>query len=106
MRIAIVRGGGVAGLTSRTRLDSETLPPPDAEALQERVRSSGLLSPAERPARPPRHPDELAYAVKVEEGGTERTHRFGEDDLPEEVRSLLEWIDARPECEHEVGPPG
>ena len=106
MKIAIVRGGGVAGLASKTRLDSDALSVPDAEAFEERVRSSGLLTMEDRPNRAPRHPDELLYAVTVDDGERERTHSFAEDDLTEGMRSLVEWVDARPESDHEVGPPG
>jgi hypothetical protein len=38
--------------------------------------------------------------------GEQITHRFGEEDLPDEVRSLVEWVDARPESERELGKGG
>ena len=106
MKVAIVRGGGVAGLTSRTRLAADALPEEDARQLDERVRAAQLLAKPEAQAQPPRHADELSYAVTVDDGEEKRTHRFSEGDLPEEVRSLIEWVDAHPEGEHEVGPPG
>jgi len=106
MRIAIVRGGGVAGVTSRACLNSDALPPADAEALEERLRESGLLEMPEGPRRRPRHPDELLYAIIVEEGGTQRTLRFTDENLPDAVRSLVEWVDGRSESEHGIGPPG
>jgi hypothetical protein len=106
MKVAIVRGGGVAGLTSRTRLTSEALPAADSEAFEKRVRESGLLTMPEEPARRPQHPDELLYAITVEEGDLERTLRFTDEGLPEAVRSLVDWVDGRPEAEHGAGPPG
>jgi hypothetical protein len=106
MKVAIVRGGGVAGLTSRTRLAADALPDDDARQLGERVRESQLLAKSEAQAQPPRHADQMMYSVTVDDGERERTHRFSEEDLPEEVRSLIEWVDAHPEREHEVGPPG
>jgi len=96
----------VAGLTSRTRLASAALPDDEAKQLEERVRESQLLARPAAQARPSRHADQLSYAVTVDDGGRERTHRFVEDDLPDEVRSLIEWVDEHPAREHEVGPPG
>lgn len=106
MRVAIVRGGGVAGLTSKTRLASEALDAGDAENLAERVHASRLLVEPEAQPRPARGADQLLYSVTVDDGERERTHRFTEESLPEGVRSLIEWVDAHPEHEHEVGPPG
>ena len=106
MKVAIVRGGGVAGLTTRTRLAAEALPEGEAKALDERVRESGLLSRPETPRRSPRHADELLYSVTVEDGERERTLRFTEESLPDEVRSLIEWVDAHPKGERELHRPG
>jgi hypothetical protein len=102
MKVAIVRGGGVAGLTSRTRLDSAALPPADVATLEQRVRRAGLLAEQAEGGGAPGHPDAQLYAVTVEDSGRERTHRFSEDGLPDELRALVAWIDARPESEHGV----
>jgi len=102
MKVEIVRGGGVAGLTSRTRLISETLPTADAETFEKRVRESGLLTMPEEAARRPRHPDELLYAITVEDGDLERTLRFTDERMPEAVRSLVDWVDGRPEAESTI----
>lgn len=105
MKVAIVRGGGVAGLTTKTRLDSAKLPAADVETLEERLRSSGLRD-APEPSPPRRgQSDEMLYAVTVEDG-EQVTHRFGEQDLPDDVRSLVEWVDAHPESEQELDRPG
>jgi hypothetical protein len=106
MKVAIARGGGVAGLTSKTRLTSEGLGADDAEALAERVHASRLLTDPEAEPRSARGADQLLYAVTVDDGERERTHRFTEESLPEEVRSLIEWVDAHPDSERDVQPPG
>jgi hypothetical protein len=106
MKVAIVRGGGVAGLTSKVHLAAEALPAGDAEALDRRVRESGLLTMPATPRQPARHADQLLYAVSVDDGAGERTLHFSDESLPEEVRSLIEWVDAHPEGEREVLPPG
>lgn len=105
MKVAIVRGGGVAGLTTRTRLAADALPEGEAKALDERVRESRLLTRPETPHQPPRYADQLLYSVTVEDGERERTLRFTDESLPEEVRSLIEWVDAHPKGERELRPP-
>jgi hypothetical protein len=105
MKVEIVRGGGVAGLTSRTRLDTDALSADDTSALEGLVHRSSLLASSPRRAPSPRHPDELLYAVTVGDGEDERTHNFSEGDLPEEVGALVEWVDAHPQSEEEVTPP-
>jgi hypothetical protein len=106
MKVAVVRGGGVAGLTTRTRLAAEALPEGDAKALHELVRGSGLLTKPETPRQPPSHADELLYSVTVDDGERERTLRFSDESLPDEVRSLIEWVDAHPKGERELRRPG
>jgi hypothetical protein len=106
MKVAIVRGGGVAGLTTKTQLDSKALTAADADALEARVREGGLLAQQEGEEPRPRHPDELLYAVTVDTDGETRTHSFAEEELPDEVRSLVEWVDVHPEREHAVERPG
>jgi hypothetical protein len=105
MKVEIVRGGGISGLTDRTRLDSEALSAEDTSALEKLVRGSSLLASPPRDASPPQHPDELLYAVPVSDGERERTHGFSEEDLPEGVAALVEWVDSHPKSEQEVTPP-
>jgi hypothetical protein len=105
MKIEIVRGGGIAGLTDRTKLDSEALSSDDTGALEGLVRRSSLLTSPPRAVSPPQHPDEMLYAVTVSDGERERTHSFSEEDLPEEVGELVNWVDAHPRSEQEVTPP-
>jgi hypothetical protein len=104
MKIEIVRGGGVAGLASRTRLDSEALSADDTSALEGLVDRSSLLASPPRQASSPRYPDELLYSVTVGDGKDERTHSFSEGDLPEEVDALVKWVDAHPRSEEEITP--
>jgi hypothetical protein len=43
------------------------------------------------------HPDEMSYEVTVEDQGQATTRRFTEQTLPESLRSLIAWVDGRPE---------
>jgi len=105
MKIEIVRGGGVAGLTSSTRLDSDALSADDTAALEGLVDRSSLLASPPRRASSPGHPDELLYSVTVGDGPEVHTHSFSEGDLPEEVDALIRWVEAHPQHEEEITPP-
>jgi hypothetical protein len=94
MKVAIVRGGGFAGMTTTTRLETSALAPPQAAELEAKVRAAGLLQPTAPPSGPPPHADDLLYEIDVEEGGEELEHRFRDSSLPEGVRSLVEWVDS------------
>jgi hypothetical protein len=105
VKLTVVRGGGLAGLSSQAELSSDALPPAEATRLSELVEGAGLLGEAAPREAPPAHPDELSYEVSVEHEGRARTLRFTEQTLPDSVRSLIAWIDARPEHRKSIVPP-
>jgi len=102
LKLTIVRGGGLAGLTRQTELASEELPPGEATKLHELVEGAGLFDDAPPRESPPAHPDELSYEVIVEHEGRARTQRFTEQTLPEPVRRLIASIDLRPEVRQSI----
>ena len=104
MKLTIVRGGGLAGLTRQTELSSEALPPGEATKLDELVEGAGLLDEAAPREVPPAHPDELSYEVIVEHEGRARAQRFTEQTLPEPVRQLIASVDSRPERRQSIVP--
>jgi Emfourin len=107
VKLTVIRGGGFAGLSNQAELSSDALPPAEATKLSELVEDAGLLEepvPAAREA-PPAHPDELSYEVSVEHEGRAQTLRFTEQTLPESVRSLIAWVDSRPEQHRSIAPP-
>ena len=107
MKLTITRGGGLAGLTRETALASDALPPDQATELHELVKGAGLLGEAEAAPReaPPAHPDEMGYEVTVEHEGRARTERYTEQTLPDSIRSLIAWVDSRPEHRQSIVPP-
>jgi len=105
VKLTITRGGGLAGLTRETALASDTLPPDQVAKLHELVDGAGLLGDAARREAPPVHPDELGYEVTVEHDGRTSTQRFTEQTLPDSVRSLIGWVDSRPEHRQSILPP-
>lgn len=103
MKLTIVRGGGLAGLTRQTELASDALPEGEAAKLQELVEGAARVA-EDVPREAPGHPDEMSYEVCVEDQGRTRTLRFTEQTLPEPVRSLIAWADSRPEVRQSIVP--
>ena len=104
MKLTVIRGGGLAGFTRQAELSADALPPGEATKLAELVEGSGLLDEAAPREAPPARPDELSYEVSVEHQGRALTGRFTDQTLPDEVRSLIAWIDARPEHRKSIVP--
>lgn len=96
MKLTIRRGGGIAGIVARTDLDTNDLPPPAAETFAAHMDQSGLRESGEPPAAV-RRPDDQLYDISWEESGHADSRRFSESNLPEGVRQLLAWVDARAE---------
>jgi len=103
VRLEIVRGGGLAGLVSRTELDSADLPAPEAERLAELCRSADLAEPGD-PA-PPGAADALLYEITLEDAGGRRTARYSDATLPAPAEALVAFVDERPERTTRVAPP-
>ncbi len=96
MKLTITRGGGLAGIARQTELASDALPDDDAATLHDQVAGAEWLHEEAREA-PGVHPDEMSYEVTVEHEGRTTTQRFTEQTLPESLRSLIAWVDGRPE---------
>jgi hypothetical protein len=97
MKLSVVRGGGLAGIVTKTEVTSDAMSPEEANALHDKVAQAGLLEPAQAPPSGQRHPDELSYELTVEHAGRHRTLRVSESSMPEAVRALVAWADSRPE---------
>jgi hypothetical protein len=97
VKVSILRGGGLAGITTRTEVASAELPADAARTLEQHAE-------AVAPAPPPRerHPDEMLYTVRVEHDGESREAHYTDSTLPDEVRSLISWADKRPERREDI----
>jgi Emfourin len=105
VKLTVIRGGGLAGVSRQAELSSDVLQPAEATKLDELVEGAGLLGEAAPREAPPAHPDEMSYEVIVEHEGRAQTLRFTEQTLPDSVRSLIAWIDSRPEHSKSIVPP-
>lgn len=83
-------------MVARTELDAQALAEPVAQDFLARVERAEL---GEAPAPPParRWPDAQSYQLCVEKAGAAVNCRYTEENLPENVRLLLAWVDQRPE---------
>ncbi|MHA7270927.1 protealysin inhibitor emfourin [Arthrobacter sp. HLT1-20] len=96
MKLTIRRGGGLAGMVTRTELDGQALPKTAAEDFAGVVARANLaLQPATPPAR--NWPDALLYDISLEQTGPPVSVHYTDETLPETVRQLLAWVDGRPE---------
>ena len=95
MKVSVVRGGGVAGIATRTELSASALPDKDARTFRELVRDAALKEHHGSSGRT--GPDRTLYEVALDDGETVVRSRFSDDDIPDGVRRLVEWIDRRPE---------
>ena len=98
-----MRGGGLAGLVSRTELDTADLPDADARRFDDLCRAAQLEPLAAEPA--PGAADALLYELTLEDAGGRRTARFTDATLPESTQALLSFVDERPERTTRVAPP-
>jgi hypothetical protein len=89
VKVSIIRGGGLAGIATRTQLASEELPPAESRRLEQ---LAAAVTPASAGSGVS-HPDETLYKVDVD--GVTSTHT--ETTLPEPVRALIDFVSARPE---------
>ncbi|KGJ72219.1 hypothetical protein GY21_16815 [Cryobacterium roopkundense] len=103
MRLSVRRGGGFAGIVARTDLDADTLSQADAAALAAEVDRAGLRSLTDPPGGRT-WPDSLLYDISLTDDSLEFHYHCSEESLPEGVRTLLAWVDARPERVESIEP--
>ena len=96
MKVSVIRGGGVAAISTRTELDAGALSPADARTLSVKIQQAGLTREPP-PATGPPWPDQTLYEVVVEGDNGPTTARFTEQNLPEGAADLIAWVDSRPE---------
>jgi len=106
MKLSIIRGGGIAGVSTVTELDEGALSAGDAKTFRAKVAGAEPGLSAAGADSQSRHPDEMQYDVTLSDDQTTRTARVSETALPEAVRSLIAWVDAHPQHTTRVVPPG
>ena len=90
-------------MLTRTELEGDALPPEDMKALVDRISHAELRGVVDQKGIT-RRPDELLYEIEVVDVDEHYVARFREGALPENVRRLVEWVDARPERSYSIEP--
>ena len=105
MKVSIVRGGGLAGIVTRTEVESDALAADDERMLREHAARLGALE-LEAPAHEEAVPDSLSYEITIEDDGETQQMRLFDEQLSEPLRALIEWVASVPEREERIEAPG
>ena len=92
MRIHFMRSGGFAGLSTSADIDSDRLPPDEAQTLQEEVAQANFF---ELPSRIPARAigvDRFQYAITIQDGSEVHTVEVGEADMPGALQPLVQHL--------------
>lgn len=104
MKVSVVRGGGIAGIVTRTEVESDVLPADEERTMREHAARLDDLELEPAHAEPV--PDSLSYEITIEDNGETRTVRIFDDQLPEPLRALIEWVTSVPERDERIEAPG
>jgi len=92
VKVQFARTGGVAGIRLTVTLDTETLPPAEADRLRRLVAAARLFDqPASRPSPAP-ETDRFQYQVTVEDGSRIKKVEMDESSVPGTFRPLLDYL--------------
>ena len=104
MKVTIVKGGGIAGVVTRTELASDALSPDEAATLREKVAESRVLETATPEKLEVASPDEPQYELTVEDEGGAHSVRLRESELHDPVRSLISFTESHPNRKEAIQP--
>jgi hypothetical protein len=95
VKVTVVRSGGIAGFTTESSVDTETSKAEEASQLKQLVEEANL-SAVSQPAPPPTKADQFQYEVTIHgDDGSKQMVAASEDQLPDSVRMLAEFVVAR-----------
>ena len=92
MRVSLERTGGFAGIRMTSTADTDTLPPEDAQKLQQLVDGANFFQlPTTIVSQRPQ-PDRFQYKLTVEDQDRCHTGLVSEAALPANVRPLTDFL--------------
>ncbi|MCC5627353.1 hypothetical protein LC613_03910 [Nostoc sphaeroides CHAB 2801] len=92
MRVSFERTGGFAGISKKTTVDTDTLPPNEASTLARLVEVADLFRLPEHITSPNQESDRFQYKLTVEDKSKQHTVTVSEAALPGTLRPLIEWL--------------
>ncbi len=92
MKIEFERTGGFAGLTLKKVIDSDKLPPEEANKLNQLVEASDFFKLPESIAASGPGADRFQYTVTISASGKKHTVDVDEAAAPPNLRPLIQWL--------------
>jgi hypothetical protein len=97
MKIRFRQTGGFAGLVKSAEIDTEQLPPAEAEQLTALVTQANFFELPEPTAAA--RPDEEQYTIAIESGGRSRELHLGHLSIPAQLKPLVDRVAKRAQYE-------
>jgi len=92
IRIDFCRSGGVAGVQLKTSVDTENLPPEEAEDLRRLVQRAGLTTARDPAPQTGRGADRFQYDLSVARADERVELSLAESEVTPEIRALLDAL--------------
>lgn len=93
MKIHFERTGGFAGMRLSTTVDSEELPKPDAEKLEDAVRNTAFFDLPDHLQQGGPGADRFNYHITVEQEGRSHSVIAPESALDDTLRELVQFLE-------------
>jgi hypothetical protein len=92
MRIKVQRSGGFANIGAHGEVDTSALPKEKADEVQRLVTNAALPPSPPPPLRAARAADVYQFDITVDDGSGAKTYRADELSMPDEWRSLVDYV--------------
>ncbi len=94
MQIQFARSGGFAGMRLGGTIDTSTLDPGEAQALQQELANARFFElPAQLSGGSSAERDRYQYEITVEDGGKKHTVVAGESAIPANLQPLIQHLE-------------
>ncbi len=92
MKVEFARTGGVAGIRLTATLDTEMLPPEEADHLRHLIAAASFFDQPSSRRSPTQGPDRFQYRVTIEDGDRVKRVEMAEVFIPETFQPLLDYL--------------
>ncbi|RAM48788.1 MAG: hypothetical protein C6Y22_26120 [Hapalosiphonaceae cyanobacterium JJU2] len=95
MRILLQRTGGFAGISKKAIVDTANLSSEENQQLSHLLEAANFFNLPTIINAPSNQADRFQYILTVEENNQQHTVKVSEASLTRDLKSLIEWINAR-----------
>ncbi len=92
MKVEFARTGGVAGIRLTATLDTEMLPPEEADHLAHLIAAASFFDQPSSRRSPTQGPDRFQYRVTIEDGDRVKRVEMDEASTPKTFQPLLDYL--------------